>query len=261
VQDAYRQTQFLLGNDLRLFADGMNLQLAIIAATRPTARQRHEMAALTGLWSRVYLYCADACSLLVEGGYVSSLPLIRAACECLAAEIQLHAAEMDQFREWLAGTLRPDEQFKATEFALGRYFAGEALASDPHLRVIYRAAGDLGRPNFGATLLQVGPESNNLKIALTFADRTFHAAWAELLLGWLLRLCERQLSLAATATDIFEVSDELRAQRERFAQQVEKVLANGLRCRIEEVEAGGYKRYLVHNFRRTTSAAPKKVLL
>jgi hypothetical protein len=261
VLDAYRQTSFLLGKDLRLFAEGMNLQLEIVSATRPTHEQRHAMAAMTGLWSRAYLYCADACALLTQGGYASCLPLVRAACECLAAEAQLHASEMDEFRMWLAGTLRPDETHKAMEFEMGRYFAGEALASDPALRVIYRAASDLGRPNFGATLLQVGPESNNLKIALTFADRAFHVAWAELIMGWLLALSAYQLRVACDATDVFQVSDDIQRHATAFRQQVDALLSSPLRCRIEEIEEGSYKRYLVHNFRRATSAAPKKILL
>lgn len=261
VQDSFRQTFFLLGNDLRLFAEGMNLQLAIVRATRPTPQQRHALAAMTGLWSRVYLYCADACTLLTQGSYVACLPLVRAACECLAAEAQLHANEMAQFLEWLTRTLRPDEQHKAFEFEMGRYFAGETLASDPKLRVIYRAASELGRPNFGATFLQIGPESNNLKLALTFADRAFHAAWAELIMGWLLVLCERQLRLAVEASDVFVVSPEVREQCEQFGRRVNETLAGSLRCRIEEIDEDGHKRFLISNFRRSTGAAPKKVLL
>lgn len=261
VQDAFRQTWFLLGKDLRLFAEGMNLQLEIVRATRPTAQQRHAMAALTGLWSRTYLYCADACALLTYGSYVSCLPLIRAACECLAAQVQLKGAEMEQFRQWLAGTLRPDEAHKAFELELGRYFAGETLAGDPQLRLIYRAASDLGRPNFGATILQIAPESNNLKIALTFADHAFHIGWAELIIGWLLVLCEQQVSFISRAEDVFEVPSAVKERCAAFGRQVELLLANPLRCRIEEVDEGGYKRYLVHNFRRSAGAAPKKILL
>jgi hypothetical protein len=127
--------------------------------------------------------------------------------------------------------------------------------------VIYRASSDLGRPNFGATLLQVGPESNNLKIALTFDDRAFHVGWAELLMGWLLYLSGYQLNVACGATDVFQVSDDVRQRCDAFRQQVETLLSGPLRCRIEEIEEGNYKRYLVHNFRRATSASPKKILL
>jgi hypothetical protein len=42
---------------------------------------------------------------------------------------------------------------------------------------------------------------------------------------------------------------------------VGEALSRPDRCRIEEVEEGGYKRFLVHNFRRAPSGAPKKILL
>jgi hypothetical protein len=261
VQDAYRQTGFLLGNDLRLFAEAMNLQLRIMKDSYPSKYRTHTLAAIVGLWSRAYFYLSDSVLLLTRGSYPSTLPLLRAACEVIAAEEALRGGEQDEHNVWLSTTLKPDESVKAFEFDLGRYFSGETLAADPVLRSVYRPVSDLGRPNFGATLLQVGPESNNARVALSFADSSFHLGWAEVTLGWSLALAARQLRVAIDAEGTFAISDEVRSEYESLQQRVDDALGRDDRCRIEEVEADNNRRYLVHNFRRTSGAAPKKIVL
>ncbi len=261
AQDAFRQTTFVLREDLRLFGDGMNLQLRIVRDAAHSSFRKHPYAAMMGLWSRTFSALSDACQLAMRASYESCAPLTRSACEYVAAEHQLHAGEMDQFLEWLAGSLTPNETHKATGIGMGRYFAGETLAADARLRSVYRPASELGRPNFGATLLAVGPESNNVRLALTFADTTFHVGWAELTLGWLLALCERQLAVVVHASDVFPIHEDTHRAYADFAQRVDEALSRSERCRIEEIEVEGYKRYLVYNFRRQPSGAPKKVLL
>ena len=261
VQDAYRQTTFLLGEDLRLFEEGMNLQLRIVRDAAPSAFRKHPYAALMGLWSRTFLALADSALLATRGGYASCPVLVRGACEFVAAQHQLHASGAEPFLEWLADNLRPNEEHKAFEFGLGRYFAGETLAADERLRRVYRPASELGRPNFGATLLEVGPESNNRRLALSFADVAFHLGWAELVLGWLLAVCERQLAVAVHATGIFPIHKDTHEAYTDLARRVDGALTRTDRCSIEEIEEGAYKRYLVHNFRRAPSGAAKKILL
>ncbi len=260
-QDAFRQTRFLLGDDLRLFEQGMNLQLRIVRDSAPSAFRKHPYAALIGLWSRTFMVLADACLLTLRGSYPSCPPLARAACEYVAAEHRLHTAEMGEFLEWLAANLRPHGEQRAFELGLGRYFAGEVLAADQRLRAVYRPASELGRPNFGATLLEVGPESNNLRLAFSFADTTFHFGWAELVLGWLLALCERQLAVAVHARGVFAVHEDTHQAYAGLASSVDQVLARSDRCFIEEVDVGSQRRFLVHNFRRAPSGAPKRLLL
>ena len=261
AQDAHRQTTFLLSEDLRLFEEGMNLQLRIVRDASASAFRKHPYAALMGLWSRTYLALADVCELAMRGSYASCPPLVRAACEYVAAQHQLHTSEMELFVEWLAGHLTPNETHKAFEFGLGHYFAGETLAADERLRQVYRPASDLGRPNFGATLLEVGPESNNRRLALSFADSTFHIGWAELVFGWLLTLCERQLAVAVHAKGVFPIHEDTHRAYSDFARRGEQVLATPGRSFIEEVDDGSHKRYLVNNFRRAAGGAPKRVLL
>jgi len=261
VQDAHRQTLFLLRDDLHLFEEGMNLQLRIVRDAAPSAFRKHPYAALMGLWSRAYLALADTCLLATRASYASCPTIVRAACELIAAQHQLHAGEMELFLEWLAGGLLPNEQHKAIDVGLGRYFAGETLAGDARLRSVYRPASELGRPNFGATLLEVGPESNNVRLALSFADPSFHFGWSELVFGSLLALCERQLAVAVHANDVFPIHEDTHRAYADVARRIEQSLTRPDRCRVEEIEADAQHRFLVHNFRRQPSGAPKKILL
>ncbi len=259
--DAYRQTQFLLGGDLELLAEAMNLQLGLLADAHASRYRTHDLAAIVALWSRVYMYLADAAVLVTRGAYASTLPLVRAACEALGAEEGLRAGEMDEHHVWLSNTLRPSEAFKAFEFALGRYYAGGAVAADPVLQPIFRAATELARPNFGATLVQVAPESNNHRLAIAFADASFHLGWAEIVLGWLIALATRQCRLVLDAAGVFPASDERRADYAGLQSRVARALARPDRAAVQEVEDGNDRRYLIVNFRRSSGGAPKKVLL
>jgi hypothetical protein len=261
AQDAYRQTQFVLGEDLRLFAEGMALQLRILHDSSHSRYRTHVYAAVVGTWSRAYDALADGCALVTRGSYASATNLVRSACELIAAEHQVNHEETGEFIGWLLGHLTPDDEHKALDVGLGHFFAGTTLAADDGLRRVYRPASDLGRPNFGATLLAVGPESNNARLAYAFADPAFHVAWAEIELGWLVALCERQLSVAAHMPDVLNITAEMHAATADYARRVEALLANPARARIEEVDDGDFKRWLIHNFRRQPSGAPKKMLL
>lgn len=261
VADAFRQTGFVLGKDLRLFAEGMSLQLRILHDSSHSRYRTHTYAAVVSTWSRAYAALADACMLVTRGSYVSAPNLVRSAAELIAAQYQLHHEEMGEYVGWLLGHLRPDDEHKAFDVGLGHYFAGTTLAADGGLRMVYRAASDLGRPNFGATLLEIAPESNNLRLAYTFADASFHVAWAEIELGWLLRLCERQIAVAVHMPDVLNITSETHAAYEDYAARINDALADANRATISEVESGGFKRWLISNFRRQPSGAPKKMLL
>jgi hypothetical protein len=168
---------------------------------------------------------------------------------------------MAMHHEWMANTLKPDERHKAFEFEMGRYFAQEVVAKDPVLRSVWCPVADLARPAFGATLLQTAPESNNIRVAIAFADQSFHLGWAEITLGWMLALACRQIQVVLDAEGIFPVTDERRASFEKLRRQLNVQLTRSDRCRVEEIEDRGDRRYLVQNFRRAASAAPKRILL
>ncbi len=260
AQDAYRQTQFVLGKDLRLFAEGMEAQLRILHDSSHSKYRTHAYAAVVSTWSRAWSALADACALIVRGSYASVPNVVRSACEMIAAAYQLNSEEMHEYTGWMLGHLKPDEERKAFDIGLGHYFAGSTLAADDMLRAVYRASSDLGRPNFGATLLFAGPESNNQRLAYVFGDTAFHVALAEIELGWLIRLCERQLAVAVHMDDVLNITPAAHAAYEDYAQRVQQLLSNPSRASMEEVEVENFKRWLVHNMRRQPSGAPKKVL-
>lgn len=261
VADAYRQTHFVLGADLRLFAEGMNLQLRVLHDSAHSKYRTHVYGAVVGAWSRAYIAMADACLLVARGSYASVPNLVRSACELIAVEYQVKAEEFGEYVGWLLAHMKPNESHKAFDAGMGHYFAGTTIAADQQLRLVYRAASDLGRPNFGATLVLTASESNNLRLAYTFADASFHVGWAEIELGWLLRLCERQLAVAGHMRDVFNVTEETHRDIAVYARRVQEVLDHASRARLEEVEEENTKRWLVHNFRRQPSGAPKKWLL
>ncbi len=261
VRDAYRQTQFALGSDLRLFAQGMDLQLRVLHDSSHSRYRTHTYAAVVSTWSRAYSALADACLLVTRGSYASAPNLVRSACELIASEYQVKREEMGEYIGWLFGHLKPDDEHKAFDVGLGHYFAGTTLAADEALRTVYRSASDLGRPNFGATLMETGPESNNLRLAYSFADPAFHVGWAEIELGWLLRLCERQLAVAVHMPDVLNLTPETHAVYGEYAAAAQETLSDASRARIEEVDVDGFKRWLIHNFRRQPSGAPRKYLL
>jgi hypothetical protein len=264
AQDAFRQTRFLLANDLDLFAEAMELQLKLIDDANPATSSKHrthELAAISALWSRAYAGVADAMLLVSRGSYSSVLPLVRAIAEQISAEEGLRVEEMELHHEWLANTLRPDEAQKAFEVHLGRYLAGGITATDDVLRSVYRPASDLARPAFGSSLLLGGPESSDTRLVINFADASFHQGWAEITLGWLLALAMRQIKVIVDAEGIFPVSDERRQACESLQRRIDDALSRRDRCRIEEIVVGPDRRYLVHNFRRGASGTPKRILL
>jgi len=256
-QAAPREVRFLLGEDLALFDKGMNLELLIVRESRASRYRTNALAALLGLWSRSFSYRADAGSLLVRGGYVSCLPLLRAACDCIGAQRGLAEGDLHELADWL-DAMSQSREHAALELGLGRYRAGARLAADDRLGAPYRVLTDLSMTHFGSTIFQVAPEADLQKIRIGFADTSFHLGWAQLILGWLLVLASAQLETAANAGDTFAVSPDAKAQLAGLSAEVERALAKPDRCRVEELGDGSY---LFHNVRRQPGGAPQRLLL
>jgi hypothetical protein len=261
IQDAYRQTQFQLGGDLRLLHEGTNLQLRIVRDSSPSKFRTYPLAAGLLLWSRAFLALSDAATAVTRASYGSAAPLVRMACECLAAAHQAHTEEQVAFQEWLAGALRPDERHHATDITIGQFMAGSTLVSEADLGAVYRAASEFARPHFGISVAVVAPESNQQRLAATFADQTFHFGWAQLTLGWLLTLCDAQLRLAQVDGAPYNITDEVRVAADNWSARARHLLDARDRCRIEVVMDGLNRRWLLHNFRRQSGGAPKRLLL
>lgn len=254
VQDAYRQTGFLLGDDLLLFERAMNLQLAIVAANRKA--RTPAAAAMLSFWSRTFLHLADACTLVSLGSYASCAPLLRSALDCLAVQRGLLRDGFGEYEEWLAGAIAQAKAQNALAFDLGRYRAAAVLAADERLGPLYRLLTDLSMPHFGSTAFQTGSDSNLQKLSLSFGDSAFHLAWAELILNWLLVLCDAQLQ-TVSAAEAIAVTGGSRVDTENLAHDTKAALEGGRRCYVEEVEG----RFLFHNFRRKPGGVPRRLIL
>ena len=259
--DAYRQSEFGLRGDLRLLERGMNLQLRVVADSYPASHRTPRAAAFQMYWSRLFHALSDAALLIARGAYVSVPAIVRGGCECFAAAAQLGGDEHEMFLDFLAQSLAPDETHHATAIGRGSYLAGGTLAAVPELGAVFRAASELARPNLGATMLAVAPESNRQKLAVLFADQSFHHGWAQLELGWLLTLCAVVLEAVASDGSPLHVEIETRGEIETLLPELARLLADSQRCRIDEVEELGERHLLVQNFRRQPGGAPKKMLL
>ena len=138
----------------------------------------------------------------------------------------------------------------------GRYRAASVLAEDEQLGALYRLLTDLSMPHFGSTAFQTAPDSNLQRLALSFGDSAFHLAWAELTMGWLLKLCDTQLQ-AVASSEVFAVSEAARTDMANLARDTKRTLGSGRRCEVEEVDG----RFLFRNFRRKPGGVPKRVML
>jgi hypothetical protein len=255
VLDAHRQTAFLLADDVTLFERAMNLQLSIVAANQKK-RDPHTQL-LFAYWSRVFSLLADACAAVFMGSYVSAPPLVRAACDCVAAQRSLISDGFTEAEQWHPTAVAQAKEQNALALDIGRFRAGSVMAEDEVLGRLYRVASDLSMPHFGSTLLQVAPDTTLQRASVSFAEGVFHLAWAELTMGWLLALVNAQLETAA-GCDLFAISKTIRGDIEHANTEIQAILSSRRRCYVEELPGGGY---LVHNYRRTATGQPKRVIL
>src|SRR6266516_3732281 len=85
IIDAFRQTQFQLGGDLRLLADGMNLQLRVIGDSSHSRYRTLPLAVMVMYWSRAFLAFSEAAQATCHGAYAVCPVLVRAACVAVSA--------------------------------------------------------------------------------------------------------------------------------------------------------------------------------
>ncbi len=260
-EDAWRQTGFVCAEEWGLLETNLNLQARISAAGYQVTARNMTMAAYASLWSRSFLLLSDAAALVRRGAYQSAIPLVRNAVEMVAAQHGI-TAEMDEWRRWTHEAYGRHEATRSIEVGLGQYFSGESIAGDAHLRTIYRAASDLARPNFGPTALFVAEGASHERYPLVFADRAFHLGWAQLVLGWALRVGIAQLHEALHQQSHFPAAAELRAEAVAHVRAAEAALEASGRCHIEEWEdPRGRRRTILADFRRKPADAPTRILL
>lgn len=258
--DAYRQLGFVLGQDVDAVVRGLEAESAIADASSDGRHRTQAMASALGPWSRSWLCRSEALQAVAWGNYVAAFPLVRAAADALAARLALLRTGAAEWDEWLAaGGIERAPEEHATEFELHPFRSGETLAAEPELGRIYRQATDLALPHFGSTLLLAGSESGPGRVAITFGDRDFHHGLAELALGWLLALSALELEGALAHDGVFRIDDV--PGTEALVRDLRALVERPGRCRIEEIERGGMRRYLVHDFRRRPQDAARRILL
>ncbi|MGE3075860.1 MAG: hypothetical protein AB7N24_08240 [Dehalococcoidia bacterium] len=257
--DAYRQSSFVLGAEFDLVVEGLNLEGKVAESSAGSKFRSQLTASAMGLWSRGWLARLQALHGLQWGNYSAASPLIRAAADHQAAMLYLVRTEAQEWQGWLdADGIAISAEHHATEFELHAFRAAEILAGHEILGPLYRVATDLSLSHFGSTLLLAGAESAPDHVSVTFGDRDFHVGLAELHLGWLLELGIAQFAALAEAGDAFAPPE---AGVESWLSQARKTVGSSSRCRVEQIESEGMRRYLVHNWRREPRSAPKRILL
>jgi len=257
--DAYRQSTFVLLDDIEAVVAGLNFEGQAAEASAGSKFRTHQMASALGLWSRSWLSRLEALHAAEWGNYASAVTLVRAAADYQAGMLYLLRSDAAEWREWLeVGGVGLATDVHATEFRLHAFRAAEVLAAHEVLGRVYRLATDLSLPHFGATLLLAGNDSAPDHLVMTFGDRDYHHGWAQLVTGWLLELGSAQCEELREFEGTFAaVGDEAT----RWAASASEAAKRADRCRIEVIEREGERRYLVHNWRREPRSAARKILL
>ena len=256
--DAHRQTAFVLGETVELVLDGLRLESAVANEAAGSRYRNVTVAALLATGSRAWLARLQALHSVEWGAYAAAVPLIASAAEQEAAWAALLQDGAASWRAWLdADGLSDIHDAHATQFNMGSPPEDGNL---PELLAGVRgAAGVLASPSPGASLLLAGGESSPGRLAVTFADRDFHMALAELTSGWLLALGVAAVELLLEAGDTLPISaPEALA---RWARSARRELESPRRCRMEPREVAGEERYVVENWRRAPSGAVRRIVL
>lgn len=124
VRDAFRETGFALGPDLKWLIDALNLQRRIVARSTHSKLRNRRFASALLFWSRVHLAGADLLALTAGASYGSCLPLLRSAFEWLGAEQAVVGEEQIEFEDWLRGDPQggwgSHPELRATDIAMGQ---------------------------------------------------------------------------------------------------------------------------------------------
>ena len=260
MRDAFRETSFTLGADVRWLLDALGLQHAIMERSGHSRLRNRRFASALLFWSRVHRAGVDLLWLTSRASYGSCPALLRSAFEALGAEQAVVGEEQVEFEDWLRDAWRTNAEHHATEIGMGQYMAGQQIAMSPDTGEAYRAVSELARPHFGASALFSAAESHDKRLLVNWADQAFHLGWAQLLLGWQIVLQDRQCRFAV-GSGLFGAESEDRAAYQQLHRRGQALLEAGNRCRARWVVDHGRQRLIIENFRRQPSGAPKRLLL
>ncbi|MCL6645491.1 MAG: hypothetical protein K6U88_11035 [Dehalococcoidia bacterium] len=256
--DAYRQTSFVLGEEVDLVLEGLELEGRHAEACAGARYRNRVVAAVFGPWSRGWLARLQALHAAEWGDYSSAVILVRAAADMEAAAVAHLQSSAEEWSSWLdADGIADVHDLHASEFRLHPFRSAESLARLPALGEVYREASDFALPHFGSTALLTASDSNRERYLATFGDRDFHLGLAELVLGWLFRLGLAHWASFKSDAPLPPVPDGVGGWCERAT----RTLQRKERCRLERVEREGLERALLVNWRREPRSAPKRILL
>ncbi len=256
--DAHRQMTFVLGETVDLVLDGLRLESAVAKEAGGSRYRNVAVAALLATGSRSWSARLEALHAIESGAYAAAVPLVASAADhetaCVALLADGAAAWQDLFD---ADGVSDMPEAHATQLSFGE---PPREAELPQLLANVRDATQaLAMPSPGATLLLTGGESGPGRLAVTFADRDFHMALAELTSGWLLALGIAKVELLLEAGDVLPVPDP--EALTRWTSATRRELEEPRRCRIERRDIGGAERFVVENWRRAPTGAVRRIVL
>ncbi|MDE2669884.1 MAG: hypothetical protein OXI51_09560 [Chloroflexota bacterium] len=256
--DAHRQMTFVLGDTVDLVLDGLRLESAVANESAGSRYRNVAVAALLATGSRSWSARLEALHAIESGAYAAAVPLVASAAEHEAACVALLVDGAAAWHDLLdADGVSDMPEAHATQLALGEPPRDAEL---PHILADVREATQaLAQPSPGATLLLTGGESGPGRLSVTFADRDFHMALAELTSGWLLALGVAKVELLLEAGDVLPISDP--EALTRWARSARRELEEPRRCRIERRDIGGVERFVVENWRRAPAGAVRRIVL
>lgn len=258
--DAFRQTGFVLSDEVDAIVRGLNLEGEAAQRAAEPKRRTQAMVSAMGLWSRSWLTRLEALHALQWGNYAAAVTLVRAAADYQASMLYLLRTGAAEWDEWLAsGGIAIAAEEHATEFRLHAFRAAEVLAAHEVLGRVYRMSTDLSLSHFGSTMLLAGSGSAPHHVEMTFGDRDFHFGLAQIQAGWLLELGSAQMEALAEHADVFGADGA--SARLDWSAAADRFVLSPERCRVEAFEKEGERRYLVSNWRREPRSAPKRLLL
>ena len=254
--DAYRQSSFLLSEEIDLFLSGLNLESSIAAVFSSSKYRNQNIASLLVNWSRSWLARLQTLHSFENGNYSATFPLVRASIDHVATQSTLMMTDARDWTNWLQdeGILN-DNEAHALSIGLGRFRSGEFLASENEIGLIYRIVSDFTVPHFGTTLLVAGGEPSVGRVAPTFADRDFHLAFAEIIVGWLLKIGISSFHLLENADEKYhhphvDVAKKWIGEAEIFLRDKKKSF----------IHYDG-QNYVLENWRRSPTARAKRIIL
>jgi|GEM_PF-938279 hypothetical protein len=254
--DAFRQSGFLIGEEINSLLIGLNLESSIASIFSGAKYRNHTVASLLLNWSRSWLARLAALHALENGNYSATFPLIRASIDHVATQHGLLQSDLFEWNQWLETEgIYNDDQSHALSLGIGHFRPGEFIAAEPDLRLIYRIASDFTMPHFGTTLLVAGGESGPDRIAVTFADRDFNLAFAELTIGWLLEIGVFSFRLLHNFKDLLDHSDN--GLVEKWIEEATVLKNDSQKCSLAYNQGS----YLIENWRRTPTARPRKIII